>query len=906
MGKIHSKRLLQHMSAHMPTYVTGFLQGSGRGAKEASYRTQSLIETHRASNTPCAGFTLDLKKCYNLIPRKPLEGLMTRVGVPPEITKKWLQGLGIFRRRWEVTSNVGNPGTSTTGIPEGDPLNIVAMLSVAEVWATTVAKLGARPQAYADNWSWASTSLQINAQALRATIKVTKALRQTIDWQKSHCWSTDTALGKKWQATQKTILPPGVEVPKMQALQDLGCPITYQRSVTTKSHEERFQKAEKKLQRIGRLRVDFEVKCKLITSNVLPTALYGAELTLLPDATVQRLRARIVQALLGEKTPANPAIFLALASNPNNPMDPGLANLLQALRSARQFLLTEEEDTQQQFLDLARQHKPVAERRKGPAEVLGKLLRSIGWQIDRQGQLHTTALQTIDLRRTSYRRLRRAATQAWSSYVLPALTTRKELHQMQPICLQTMWTVIKKFKGGERQLLLRELSHAFQSEAQKAHWAADADGKCPHCGEDATDEHRLLWCPMIQEPLLQHAVAREALQDRTPMFYALPAHYQTTTQETHQALHDRHGTPELPQDIRAACHTVLQTAPHLEIYTDGSAQSPAHPAVRHSAYAICIDTAPNDQERLERISQPQFNPSDHFMLAAMHRTEGDQDIFRAELQAIASAMAWRLPAKIFSDNQAACNMVKKCSRVPRAIDLHKHEHFDVLQKIWSALHDPTAPPVEVVKIKAHRDINTLHGLDRYNAWGNALADQQAQQGAKELAGPMAQSLSQECEDHERAIHELEAIYKYLVEAAKTRPAILHQNEQPRTRQSRKTTLEEDALRQKLDEWTVHPRDRMQARPRGEVKCDAYPFGTGLGKCLLQWMQAVRWPTAEAPVNARTPGISWLEMCISFMEYAQCWLPSFRKDKDGEVMISRPETNADAHALRIAWAEASTL
>ena len=343
--RIHTRKCLEALTTAMPEHVTGFMKGTGKGAREASYITQAHIETYRAQGKEACGFSLDLKKCYNLIPRHPLRKAMQRIGVPEHITDKWLYGLNKFTRIWEIHDYCGDPQTSTTGVPEGDPFSIIAMLALADLWVQTLAPLRVRPQAYADNWAWMTEHPAEMARAMEKTQTLTSSLRLQIDWTKCYYWVTTGKIDRECTTALHSQVPPHIQIPRLTAVQDLGCPITFQGGTSSKTIETRFKKTEDKAKRLKQLKASLPVKTQLIATNLLPTALHGAELALIPRPMLAKLRSKLARALFRDDHSSNPAISLYLAMD-KSILDPELAYLVQTLLAARTYLqhCTEAED----------------------------------------------------------------------------------------------------------------------------------------------------------------------------------------------------------------------------------------------------------------------------------------------------------------------------------------------------------------------------------------------------------------------------------------------------------------------------------------------------------------------------------------------------------------------------------
>eukprot|EP00438_Fugacium_kawagutii_P015421 Skav221553 [mRNA] locus=scaffold1376:90100:92544:- [translate_table: standard] len=82
-----------------------------------------------------AGLVLDVVKCFNVLPRAILLAIMARLGFEPGILKTWSFQLSGLERTLYLESCVYGTSGSSTGVPEGDPLSVIAMFSMSLAFA---------------------------------------------------------------------------------------------------------------------------------------------------------------------------------------------------------------------------------------------------------------------------------------------------------------------------------------------------------------------------------------------------------------------------------------------------------------------------------------------------------------------------------------------------------------------------------------------------------------------------------------------------------------------------------------------------------------------------------------------------------------------------------------------------
>ena len=151
-ASVAAKAILQHWATWLPASVRGCVPG--RGAREVSLAIELMIEDSLLRGRPMGGFSLDVVKCFNQLPRLPLRQLLRHLGVPGDILEIWFQFLDVNTRFVLFHGQLGPPTPSTTGMPEGDPLSVVAQIAVC--WALVARPLppSCTPWTYVDNLSW--------------------------------------------------------------------------------------------------------------------------------------------------------------------------------------------------------------------------------------------------------------------------------------------------------------------------------------------------------------------------------------------------------------------------------------------------------------------------------------------------------------------------------------------------------------------------------------------------------------------------------------------------------------------------------------------------------------------------------------------------------------------------------
>ena len=87
---------------------------------------------------------------------------------------------------------MGDPSTSDTGFPEGDPLSVIAMLVVSHLFAQSLEATDdtVHMDTYADNWEWTCSTVPSNMSALRWAAQFAQDVMMPVAWDKVWTWAT--------------------------------------------------------------------------------------------------------------------------------------------------------------------------------------------------------------------------------------------------------------------------------------------------------------------------------------------------------------------------------------------------------------------------------------------------------------------------------------------------------------------------------------------------------------------------------------------------------------------------------------------------------------------------------------------------------------------------------------------
>ncbi len=225
ISKIMADQVLEKMQHQIPVQISGGVPN--RGSKDLTLQRQYLIETSIQKQCGIGGYTLDLVKAFNLIPRWPLKKLFQKLGVPTQVTDFWFNNLARITRLPQIGICLGKKIESTTGIPEGDAMFVLGMIILSTTFFYNISSPQIVPFAYADNWSWIAKSIREQVKTPIKTLNWIESLRMRIDQSKSWAWGTDKNF-KECARNLHLLFPQGdIVIQVRQTAKDLGMQIHY-------------------------------------------------------------------------------------------------------------------------------------------------------------------------------------------------------------------------------------------------------------------------------------------------------------------------------------------------------------------------------------------------------------------------------------------------------------------------------------------------------------------------------------------------------------------------------------------------------------------------------------------------------------------------------------------------------
>lgn len=899
-AKVCFQQTTNKLNQWIPRGVTGLLPG--RGSTDCAFRAQFALEVAKFGGPHRSGLTLDLRKCFNTIKWSFGFHALIVMGLPRPIVEQWFASIMVMRRTWSLLSELWDAGTATGGFPEGDHFSVLIMISLATVWTCTIMNAPLAIDiantlfisAYADNWSWMACDHRCHGLLMDHTQIVTQPVGVTIDYTKTWYFCTHSGHVKLIQEDLSEFLE-GKTIQCVSGAKDLGHQMHYSGVLQVGSLAERIANGNARLERLGGMLHSVETKEHMVASSVLPAVLHACETRPLSDASLKSLRSKLAHALVGHAPNMTPCLVLLLCHN--GILDPEFVMIKKTILAARLFLLEASQDDTTYFLNIAAAFQGTLLEVRGPATALAFCLSLVGWQIDRRGNLLTSAFDSFCITTCSIKRITRLLVRAWQKDLIVGRTQRHSWFRTPDICRTATVRALSHFQGRPRVALLKELSGAYQLETQKQKWATDATGICRFCPQEDSRCHRMVECPAGHtvrtqyEPVLQWI---EETGSRLPEFPFATVHpYADLIHTLFFQL-----TLEPPSDsLRAHVHLCQTHGVPIHWTTDGACQMPHLPDLRQSAFVVILDTCTTDEERCAVVSTPVGNSHNKGWKAVFAgRTPGEQDILRAELTALTWLIVNLGYGIIHTDSQVSIDLLQRVFHATSIRDFHHCEHFDLLLQVWNVRQSHQC---QLRKIKAHQVPHQVADpLERYFVLGNILAD--------ETAGQVLQKHLPACKDIMEDVTsavEVEALFLpdffrlSLALQTEYKAAAAGLDSQPVGAQA-----SEDIF-QAFMHWV--PFDAYSFLPQLTLDhLHGSMFGDGISVATLRWLAEFTWTEETMGPLDQPTGVSWLELAMSWILFSGSYLPIAR-EVNGDSRIILIGSDESARVFGTSWLEQGT-
>lgn len=255
---------------------------------------------------------------------------------------------------------------------------------------------------------------------------------------------------------------------------------------------------------------------------------------------------------------------------------------------------------------------------------------------------------------------------------------------------------------------------------------------------------------------------------------------------------------------------------------------------------------------------------------------------------------WFTNCHIYVDAQAVLDLIARCQQANSLEELRDCAELDLVNRLWRSLRSGART---FTKIRAHQSPSAVEDpLLRYRVLGNKQANDTAIIASKHMYPNVAAQWAGMAQDLQTDINWLKQLYQLHLALHLARS----QQEQLDQQQDAALPIAEsrqDQLQVLRDWQVVDPRSWPTAVVDATTRS---VFGPILSQGYVRWAQQLSWPSEMQP-NMNDPGVTFMELALSFMMYMGCYLP-VRRVKGNEAFYFVPKDATDAKACEVTLSE----
>ena len=686
-----AKEALRCLSQVVPASVQGGLPT--RQAKAIWYSVAQALEDAYLSQQPLHGLLMDIRKCFNAIPRLPLWQALLCLGFPPHVLQAWVQFVSGQVRRFKVRKSVGSPVSSVCGLPEGCALSVFGMVVIdwmLDVWLRQL-QCSPRLQAFIDDWGVMFGDASAFDRIWTCLQEFTHQLDLTIDMNKTRVWSTDAVARSQYR------LGP---VQVAHAARNLGAHQNFSRHCWNSGLLQRIAQMPAVWTRLRASLSSYRHKHIALRMLGWPKALHGCSVVHVGQEHLKRLRSGAMRGLRADRKGANPVLHLVLTHLCG---DPEAWMLVQTLRDARDLGGLSRIDA---LLGLFATSLDLPSN--GPTAVLNARLERLGWKVGGNG-LVQDGLGTFSIVSLAWDEMLLRIHLAWGAVLFAAVSHRPSFQGIQNADLLELHSALRPYGPADLVVLRCHLDGTLYTQNGRAKFQVGVTNRCPWC--DAVDGffHRAWECSYFEDCRKHVSPAQRAMVPNLPLCFS--AHGWPTVlpeweilSQYFLSLADSPACPVSP--VRGSCGT------WVDLFVDGTSAYPSEPKLRYAAWAVTWASGG-------------VGCLQHQLLLGGHVHGLNQSAFRAELTAVLAALRWArqhgLAVRIWSDCLSAVRGVQKL--LQGGVVQNNRAHSDLWMQIFDVVHDWPDHQVKMVKVVSHAESTRARDpVEAWAYWHNQLVD----------------------------------------------------------------------------------------------------------------------------------------------------------------------------------------
>ena len=721
-----ARQVLAKWANTLPPSVKGGVPNSS--VQDLAMQTHLAIERAHAGGTPVAGFTLDITKCFNCIPRRPTGMLFSRLGIPENLIKIWFGSLMRLTRVIDIGGNLPQPIWATTGLPEGCPVSVLGMAAIAWAFAISIQHPQLQIYTFYDNWSWISSVMEVNQATIEKTIHFCALFRLSIDFGKSWAWGTTAELRRTWGKILSESLDEDNKVQIVLQATDLGIVSHFAKTHGLLKSGERIESGIRRLKNLTHIKSTIDVVGHLVQTVIWPHALFGAEFMPLGYEHFERLRTKLTEVLMRRpKSGASPWISCNVLIE--RMQDPEEYFHTRVVQNARRYLVRTQDCEREAFHRELHEHEGNFMNIHGPVGVLKRTLTRIGWTTTPEGQTFTDRMVRINLAETPWPLVRKLLQKSWLKVVTQKAAHRKETAGDRNFNRAETAKTIARLPVELRHTACLQIAGGYQSETRKAQWLPDHEGLCPMCGKSAPFRHILFECGKMQEDYEVEGKSDLPCAQDDPI-WRVPItreHESVPAKELLQFTPTPVTFAEIQTEIEPEC---------INLFTDGSGEYQTDPDARLSTWSVVMCRG-SIEECVEKFRQARCARKipNCFQILATAQSSGEQTVPRAELEAVVNALEAYPGATVYTDCESVVKIWDKAKLEAGNRLTNQCCNADLVKRLHKVI---LCPGQKVIKVKAHVDpFSCTDDWTGFLQLGNQIADEAAKAAMRAVPGDLA-------------------------------------------------------------------------------------------------------------------------------------------------------------------------
>ena len=659
-------------------------------AKSVWFEVSRLVEAAHWEGSSLQGLVLDIRRCFNALPRIPLWEMLRALNFPDDLIATWAAFAAAQTRRFKVRKSVGQPIASCVGLPEGCGLSVFGMVLydwAFQLWLDASCNIPKQLFVYIDDWQIIYYDPSHLEELLSCVQTFTDLLDLEIDIKKSFSWSAHTSDRSELHSS---------DVPVVLAARDLGAHQNFSKKLGNCILTSRIKAIGPTWKQLARSLAPYKSKLFALVQLAWTRSLYAVSITSLGQKHFADLRTGASRGLKTARVGSNPCLHLSTSGCIH---DPECWAIINTIREAREVGSYEQLRT---MLCLRGSGHEIPQH--GPTMVLIRRLCRLGWVLDSHGNF-TDDIGSFNPLRLSWDALMLRIRRSWPATMAAMVSHRASFSGLAGADIDEVLRAIKLHGESDQVYLRCALDGTLYTDTHKLKADRGRQSLCQYCGELDGFQHCLWECPEFS-----------TLRKDFPWFDVL--HLFPSCFTCHGWMIQPPTWVALLQEFQAIPLPSVAAVPRdadlavLDLFTDGTCLFPGEPKIRFAGWAVTWASSGT-------------NSLDHEVLAAGHVSGVHQSSYRAELVAIGVAFKIAVdsgkPTRIWCDCDS---IVKRCRRLQSGGRIKPNaSHSDLWEEINLLICSATKGNVQVGKVMSHGSLSLARSeLETWIFWHNQLVD----------------------------------------------------------------------------------------------------------------------------------------------------------------------------------------